>query len=81
MSIRSTVTSHFEQAAAEQNIKLAPLTDDLRLLDSGLNSLSFAMIVVRMEETVGFDPFDEPEKIVVPVTFGDFVKLYEKRTG
>jgi len=81
MSIRSIVTSNFEKTAAEQNVKLAPLTDDLKLLDTGLNSLSFAMIVVRMEESVGFDPFDEPEKIVVPVTFGDFVKLYESRAG
>jgi len=30
-----------EQVAAEQKRKLAPLTDDLKLLDSGLDSLSF----------------------------------------
>jgi len=81
MPIRLTVTSQFEQAAAEQRIKLPPLTDDLNLLDSGLNSLSFAVIVMRLEEVVGFDPFSEADKISVPVTFGDFVKLYESRTG
>jgi len=42
MSVRSTVISQFERAALEQKITLPPLTDDLNLLDSGLNSLSFA---------------------------------------
>ena len=80
MSVRSTVTSQFQLAAAEQKITLPKLTDDLNLVDSGLNSLSLAVIVMRMEETIGFDPFDEADKVQVPVTFGDFVKLYENRS-
>jgi hypothetical protein len=47
-------------------------------LDSGLDSLSFALIVARLEEALGFDPFDVAEDVKFPVTFGDFVKLYEK---
>jgi acyl carrier protein len=77
MSVRATVASHFEQVALEQKRKLARLTDDLKLLESGLDSLSFALIVVRLEETLGFDPFDTAEEMNFPVTFGDFVKLYE----
>ena len=49
MSIRATVASHFEQVALEQKRKLARLSDDLRLLDAGLDSLSLALIVVRLE--------------------------------
>jgi acyl carrier protein len=77
MSVRSTVTSQFEQVALAQHRKLARLSDDLRLLDSGLDSLSFALIVARLEDALGFDPFDSDEAIVFPVTFGDFVRLYE----
>jgi acyl carrier protein len=77
MSVRATVASQFEQVALEQKRKLAKLTDDLKLLESGLDSLSFALIVVRLEETVGFDPFDKSQEMSFPVTFGDFVKLYE----
>ena len=77
MSVRATVASHFEQVALEQKRKLARLTDDLKLLESGLDSLSFALIVVRLEEALGFDPFDAAEEMSFPVTFGDFVKLYE----
>ena len=65
------------QVAVEQKRKLARLSDDLKLLESGLDSLSFALVVMRLEEAVGFDPFDSTENITFPVTFGDFVKLYE----
>jgi acyl carrier protein len=75
MPVRAQVTSMFEEVAREQQRKLAPLTDQLRLLESGLDSLSFALIVARLEEALGYDPFDTAESF--PVTFGDFVKLYE----
>ena len=77
MSIRSTITTQFQQVAQEQKRRLAPLSDDLKLLDSGLDSLSFALIVARLEDAVGFDPFDTDEDMRFPVTFGDFVQLYE----
>jgi acyl carrier protein len=77
MSVRSTITAQFEQVAVEQKRKLARLSDDLRLLDSGLDSLSFALIVARLEDAVGFDPFDSDQETRFPVTFGDFVHLYE----
>ena len=77
MSVRDTVISQFEEVAVAQHRKLARLSDDLKLLESGLDSLSFALIVVRLEDALGFDPFDSDEAIVFPVTFGDFVRLYE----
>lgn len=76
MPVRSTVTSMFEEVAREQQRRLAPLSDNLRLVESGLDSLSFALIVARLEDTLGYDPFDTAESF--PVTFGDFVGLYEK---
>jgi hypothetical protein len=81
MSLRSTITAQFEQVAQEQKRKLSPLSDDLRLLDSGLDSLSFALIVARLEDVVGFDPFDTAEDVRIPVTFGDFVKLYDSHSN
>jgi len=77
MSVKSTVISQFEQVAVEQHRKLSRLSDDLRLLESGLDSLSFALIVTRLEDALGFDPFDAAEDVKFPVTFGDFVRLYE----
>lgn len=77
MTVRSTVITQFEQVAREQKRKLARLSDELKLLDSGLDSLSFALIVMRLEEALGFDPFNVDDEVRFPVTFGDFVKLYE----
>ena len=79
MSVRSAVVSQFEQVAIEQKRTLGRLTDDKRLLDVGLDSLGLALIVVRLEEMLGFDPFDSSEDVLFPVTFGEFVRLYESR--
>jgi hypothetical protein len=77
MDIKAEVIAQFTQVAREQDIRLPPLTDDLPLGSSGLDSLSLAILVTRMETAVGVDPFSSDEDIRVPVTFGDFVKLYE----
>lgn len=78
MSIRTTITTHFEQVAVEQERKLARLSDELKLIDCGLDSLSFALIVARLEDALGVDPFGSDDVANFPVTFGDFVRLYEK---
>jgi acyl carrier protein len=77
MLVRSTVQALFEQVAAEQERKLTALSDDTRLIDCGLDSLSFAIIVARLEDRLGVDPFSSAESADFPVTFGDFVRLYE----
>lgn len=79
-SIRSTILSQFELVAAEQKKRLAPLDDNLVLLDSGLDSLCFAIIVARLEDELGSDPFTASEDVFFPVTFGDFIRLYEHGT-
>jgi acyl carrier protein len=79
MSVRSTVTTIFNQVAQEQQRTLVPISDNLKLLESGLDSLSFAIIVAKLEDEIGFDPFNSDEMVEFPVTFGDFVRLYETR--
>jgi acyl carrier protein len=76
-SIRSTIVSQFEQVAAEQRHKLASLTDERPLMESGLDSLAFAIVVARLEDSLGIDPFTASDDAQFPVTFGDFVKMYE----
>jgi acyl carrier protein len=77
MSIRSEIIAQFTQVAQEQNKQLAPLDDDQTLLDSGLDSLSLAVIVARLEDALGIDPFSTAEDRPFPVTVGDFVRFYE----
>ena len=78
MSTRATIAGEVEQVAREQNKRLAPLSDDLILLDSGLDSLCFAILVARLEQRLGFDPFSAAEDVYFPVTFGDFVRFYDE---
>ena len=78
MSLRSTVISELQQIAAENKKSLPPLSDDLVLLDSGLDSLAIAILVARLEEAIGFDPFSESDDVFYPVTLGDFIKFYDR---
>jgi acyl carrier protein len=77
MSVRPKIASEFQQVAKEQDRTLAPITDEMKLVESGLDSLSFAIIVARLEDSLGIDPFNTTEAVEFPVTFGDFVRLYE----
>jgi hypothetical protein len=79
MSVEGIVRAQFEQVAIEQHQKLSALYPELKLLECGLDSLSFALIVARLEDAVGFDPFDAMHEMKFPITYGDFVKLYENR--
>jgi acyl carrier protein len=77
MSIKSTIICEIEEVASEQGKTVAPLKDELVLLDSGLDSLCFAILVARLEDKLGVDPFTAAEDVYFPVTFADFVKFYE----
>jgi len=80
VSTKAIVLTHLHQVAAEQRRTLPPLTDDLVLLDSGLDSLGIAILVARLEDALGVDPFAEPsaEETPYPVTLGDFIRFYER---
>ena len=77
MNVRNEIVTQFKQVAQEQKKRLGPLTDGLELLNSGLDSLCFAIVVARLEGAVGVDPFSASEDAPFPVTFGDFINFYE----
>jgi acyl carrier protein len=77
MLVKAAVISEIQQIASENKKSLPPLTDDLVLLDSGLDSLAIAILVARLEEQLGFDPFSESDDVAYPVTLGDFIRFYD----
>ncbi|MEA2840597.1 MAG: hypothetical protein QOF41_1927 [Methylobacteriaceae bacterium] len=77
MSVRSSILTAIEEIAAAQKKNLAPLTDDLALTNSGLDSLCFALLVARLEDETGRDPFSESDEVSFPITLGEFIALYE----
>ena len=77
MNVRSEIFDLFKQVAQEQDKRLGPLSDDLPLMDSGLDSLCFAIIVTRLETVLGVDPFSESTDAPFPVNLGEFIHFYE----
>lgn len=78
-TLREVILAKFQSVSDAQAKPLAAaLTDDLVLLESGLDSLCFAIIVATLEDELGFDPFTEAEDVYFPVTLGDFVRFYER---
>jgi acyl carrier protein len=77
MGLQTMIFEQFEQVARDQEKKLARLTPDTVLLESGLDSLCFAIVVARLEDELGVDPFTAAEDVFFPVTLGEFVKFYE----
>jgi acyl carrier protein len=77
VNVRSEILDQFKQVAHEQDRRLGPLSDELPLLDSGLDSLCFAILVTRLETVLGVDPFSENTDAPFPVTLGEFIRFYE----
>jgi acyl carrier protein len=78
MDTHAIIVQEMTAVAAEQGRHLGTLDDQLVLLDCGLDSLSFAILVARLEDAMGFDPFAASEDFAFPITLGDFVAFYDR---
>jgi acyl carrier protein len=77
MSVRLRIISAMQQIAREQQVTLPPLDDELSLHETGFDSLGFAILVARLEDDLGVDPFTISEDAAFPLTVGDFIRAYE----
>jgi hypothetical protein len=77
MSVRFRIFAAMKRVAEEQKVALPPLGDDLSLHETGFDSLAFAILVARLEDDLGIDPFSTSEDAAFPLTVGDFVRAYE----
>jgi hypothetical protein len=75
--VRKIIEEKIKELAARSSITVPKtLPDDLVLFDLGLDSLQFAILVVELEESFGYDPFQLTEGLLYPSTFGEFVDFY-----
>jgi hypothetical protein len=77
MSVKSRIFVAMQQIAKEQKVTLPPLDDELSLHETGFDSLAFAILVARLEDDLGVDPFTISEDGTFPSTIGEFVRAYE----
>lgn len=77
MKIEQIIFKEIELIAAEAGASAAgPLNRETKVFESGLDSLGFAVLVAKLEESLGFDPFITMVEPVYPVTLGEFVEIY-----
>jgi hypothetical protein len=78
MSVRDAVITQVQLVAEQQRKTLQPLTDDMPLVGSGLDSLCIALVVANLEDELGVDPFGVGGDVAMPSTLGEFIEFYEK---
>ena len=79
MNVRDNIIRVFHDVLQETNSEMrGELSNGTVLLESGLDSLGFAILVARLEEELGYDPFSMSDDAYYPTTFGDFVAFYER---
>jgi acyl carrier protein len=77
VNVHDVIYDQITTVARQHNKILAPLTDNIMLLESGLDSLCVAILVANLEDELGVDPFGSGDDVQMPVTVGDFVRVYE----
>ena len=77
LNVQQTIYDQMKMVAKQNDKVLSPLTDELLILELGLDSLCVAILVANLEDELGVDPFGSGDDVIVPVTLGDFVRVYQ----
>lgn len=62
----------------EDGVPVPEIGPDTVLLDTGLDSLGLAVLVTRLESSLGYDPFSIMTEATYPRTMAEFVAIYDK---
>jgi hypothetical protein len=77
--MKEKILSLMHEIASENDVELNPdIGSETVLLQSGLDSLGFAILIARLEEELGYDPFTMMDEPVYPQTFGQLVEIYQR---
>jgi acyl carrier protein len=77
VEIRDQIDLTFVAVYEDQVGKAAPaMLPDTKLLETDLDSMGFAILVMELEDALGFDPFVESDDAYYPSTYGEFVEFY-----
>lgn len=76
VEIKAMFTDVLKEHSADKNKKVPEIVPDMVLLEAGLDSLGFAILVSELEMKLGYDPFTISEEAVYPTTYQEFVQFY-----
>ena len=77
MSYEKRIIELMREQAEINGTEMGQLNRETVLLESGLDSLGFATVVVMMEQEAGIDPFTATDEVIYPTTLGQFVDMYD----
>ena len=78
-NLEQQIRQAMHQVAELSDCKLVePIESNTLLLECGLDSLGYAMLVAQLEEDLGFDPFTELEIEIYPSTFSELLAIYQQ---
>lgn len=75
-NLRSIVVAELHTLLEEEGNPRETLVGDDSLVGIGIDSLAFAVLITRLEEALGFDPFMAIEQGGLPRTVNELVELY-----
>ena len=75
--IATVIKREIEGLLLDHGLRRDHLTEDTPLAHSGLDSMLLAILVTRLEDSLGLDPFSTLDEFEVPATLGDFIRLYQ----
>ena len=77
--MREKIIKIFNEVYLKENpdYPVVKIQDDTILLNTGLDSLGFSVLIMTLEEQLGFDPFTLSEEPFYPKTFGELVNYYK----
>jgi acyl carrier protein len=77
-NLRDKIITAIQEIADMRGTEVDVLADETVLLESGLDSLGFAILVARLEEDLGYDPFVLMNVPVYPRTLAEFIEIYQR---
>ena len=76
--LRETILGLIAVLLSEDGLPVPTISDDTVLLETGLDSLGFAVLVTQLEESLGYDPFTLMSEAIYPRTLSEFESVYVK---
>ena len=77
--VREKIIEIYRDTLEEFGVAEFPDFDgDFVLLESGLDSVGFAVLVTKLDMELDFDPFTESDVPIYPVKFSEFVAMYDR---
>jgi acyl carrier protein len=79
LNLEQQIKDAMQQVAELSDCQLVEsINSDTLLLECGLDSLGYAMLVAQLEENLGYDPFTELALDTYPSTFAEFLVMYQQ---